>query len=88
MKAFNSQNGYKRRAKNAAAPALASIDPARLKRYAEIRLNALEGDTATPVAADEAKRLRYALNVHAQTGMPLANVFAELRVDTSKFIRA
>jgi hypothetical protein len=86
MNAFNLQNGGKAKA-SAPAP-LASVDPTKLKRLAEIRLGALtmrigRGETAV---TNEQKKLTYALSVHAQTGMPLATVFTQLDVDTSKML--
>ena len=86
MSAFNRNNGLTAKATTSAAPSLAGIDPVKLKRLAEIRLNAVESGQAGDYA--EGKNLRYALQVHSQTGMPLANVFSQLGVDTSKIIRA
>jgi hypothetical protein len=89
MSAFNKNNGYRGNAR-AASPsaALASTDPAKLKRLAEIRLGALthrmeRGEIAI---AQEQKKLVYALSVHEQTGLPLATVFAQLGVDTAKML--
>ena len=84
MQAFNARDGHKTVTR--AAP-VASVEPAKLKRLAEIRLNALEREGVQPVASGEAKKLRYALDVHAQTAMPLVTVFTQLGVDTSKIIR-
>jgi hypothetical protein len=87
MSAFNKNNGHGANATATAGPSLSGLDPTKLKRLAEIRLNALESGAAEASAA-EAKKLRYALQVHSQTGMPLAAVFAQLGVDTSKIIRS
>lgn len=86
MAAFNKQNGRAAKPSASAAPSLAGIDPTKLKRMAEIRLNAVESGRAGDL--NEAKNLRYALVVHSQVGTPLATVFAQLGVDTSKIIRA
>lgn len=82
---FNRDRGYANRPSPAARHAsasLATVEPAKLRRLAEIRLAALQvrGEQI------ESKKLRYALDVHSQTGSPLANVFAQLKVDTSKLI--
>jgi hypothetical protein len=87
MAAFNRNNGYAAKAAAGAAPSEAAIDPTKLKRKAEIRLNALESGHASDNAG-EGKKLRYALQVHSQTGMPLATVLTQFGVDTSKLIRA
>jgi hypothetical protein len=88
MSAFNKSQGYDgdRRAKP--AQALSAVDPVRLKRLAEIRLGALtlrmeRGET---VVSHEHKNLSYAMNVHSQTGMPLATIFTQMGVDTSKML--
>ncbi|WP_291843000.1 hypothetical protein [Bradyrhizobium sp.] len=88
MASFNEGRGYaaQRQTPTTGAPTLTGIEPAKLKRLAELRLNALETGQAHRVG-DEAKKLRYALQVHDQTGLPLANVFAQLGVDTSKIVR-
>jgi hypothetical protein len=80
---FNRDRGY---ATKASQPSLAAVDPTKLKRLAEIRLGALETAQAN-AAGGEAKKLRYALQVHDQTGVPLANVFTQLGIDTSKIVR-
>jgi hypothetical protein len=94
MRAFNRENGNGRA--NVAAgnnsAKLASVDPVKLKRLAEIRLNALESGQAQDLqgnatSRNETTKLRYALQVHGQTGKPLAEVFAQLGVDTSKIVR-
>jgi hypothetical protein len=87
MASFNRDRGYITRQPTPVAPALTNIEPTKLKRLAEIRLNALESGQAHGVG-DEAKKLRYALQVHDQTGLPLASVFTQLGVDTSKFSNA
>lgn len=86
MQAFNGRKSPQTAAKKTPSPALSGIEPAKLQRLAEIRLNALENDMTAPVVQGEAKKLRYALNVHSQTGMPLARVFTELNVDTTKLL--
>lgn len=87
MAAFNRNRGFAARPQPVATQApLANVEPVKLRRLAEIRLNALETGNAVRVG-DEAKKLRYALQVHDQTGLPLANVFAQLSVDTSKIVR-
>ena len=93
MQAFNRNNGYAaRQAGGAKSPSAASGDPVKLKRLAEIRLNALESGQAQDLQGNatsrrETTKLRYALQVHGQTGKPLAEVFAQLGVDTSKIVR-
>lgn len=85
VQAFNKDRGFAPKAKavTPAAPAV-SADPTRLRRLTEIRLAAL---TSNDAYSPEAKNLRYALLVHDQTGAPLATTFAQLGVDTSKFVR-
>jgi hypothetical protein len=82
MKALNKANGHAARVNTTPSrPSLAGIDQAKLRRLAEIRLNALESNVASEASNGEAKKLRYALSV---TGMALSDVFAQLAVDTSK----
>jgi hypothetical protein len=82
MKAFNKGNGHGARANaTPSRSSLAGMDQSRLRRLAEIRLNALENNVAHEASAGETKKLRYALQV---TGMELSAVFAQLAVDTSK----
>jgi hypothetical protein len=85
MQAFNKQRGYGARTNAPASQprgaSLADADQTRLRRLAEIRLNALESCTAHEASAGEAKKLRYALQVR---DMALSDVFAQLAVDTSK----
>lgn len=71
-------------AKASQPAALSNVEPARLKRLAEIRLNALQmnGHGLT----QEAKALKLALDTHATTGFPLARALAQLSVDTSKLM--
>ncbi|MDX2277925.1 MAG: hypothetical protein NW206_20945 [Hyphomonadaceae bacterium] len=84
--AYNKSRGFAARAQVAAPQSIANIEPSKLKRLAELRLNAL--DTAQAHGADgEAKKLRYALQVHDTTALPLSSVFNQLGVDTSKIIR-
>jgi hypothetical protein len=89
MKAFNKGRGYSEpRVRSAqTATSLSDVEPAKLKRLAEIRLNALESNSASEASTNETKKLRYAMQVHAETGMPLLNVFSQLNVDTSKLNR-
>lgn len=84
--AYNKSRGFAPRTQAAATQSAANIEPAKLKRLAELRLNALENAQAHGVDG-EAKKLRYALQVHDTTGLQLASVFAQLGVDTSKIIR-
>jgi hypothetical protein len=86
MKSFNTERGYTAKPKAAASPA--SFDPVRLQRLADIRLAALtlrleRGEMAV---AQEHKKLAYAISVHNQTGMPLASVFSQMAIDTSKML--
>jgi hypothetical protein len=88
MKAFNTSKGYQAGSKAAATSPLASTDPTKLKRLAEIRLAALtlRVERGEMALANEHKKLNYAMSVHSQTGMPLATVFTQLGVDTSKML--
>jgi hypothetical protein len=87
MLAFNKQRGYGEARKTnsqdsqSRGASLADVDQTKLRRLSQIRLNALENGTAHEASAGETKKLRYALSV---TGMALADVFAQLSVDTSK----
>jgi hypothetical protein len=84
MNAYNKSQGHAARANTATqsrGASLAGVEQAKLRRLAEIRLNALESNMAREASSNEAKKLRYALSV---TGMPLSAVFAQLNVDTSK----
>ena len=85
MHAFNKQRGYGARtnapASQSRGASLADVDQTKLRRLSQIRLNALESGTAHEASAGETKKLRYALSV---TGMALSDVFAQLKVDTSK----
>lgn len=84
--AYNKSRGFAPKAQAAPTQSVANIEPTKLKRLAELRLNALE--TAQAHGADgEAKKLRYALQVHDTTALPLSSVFNQLGVDTSKIIR-
>lgn len=64
------------------APASSSVEPEKLKRFAEIRFSALQmnGQGQT----QEAKKLKCALDAHATTGAPLSRLLAQLGVDTAK----
>jgi hypothetical protein len=81
---FNRDKGYTTKATRSSLAG--GVDQAELKRHASNRLNALDSGQAHD-AGGEAKKLRYALQVHDTTGAPLADTFARLNVDTSKFIR-
>jgi hypothetical protein len=85
MQAFNKQRGYGARTNapgsQSRGASLADVDQTKLRRLSQIRLNALESNTAHEASAGETKKLRYALSVE---GMPLSDVFAQLNVDTSK----
>jgi hypothetical protein len=82
MKAFNKGNGHGARVNTTPSrSSLAGMDQAKLRRLSEIRLNALENNTAHEASAGETKKLRYALQVQ---GMALSDVFAQLNLDTSK----
>lgn len=83
MAEFNRNRGFTtRRAETPSAHI--TIEPTKLKRLAELRMAALEAGNS---ASAEAKKLRYALQVHDQTGSPLATIFTQLGVDASKFAR-
>ncbi|MDO8980298.1 MAG: hypothetical protein Q7V17_13800 [Afipia sp.] len=87
MAVFNKSQGFAASGSRA-APAASTVDPTKLKRLAELRLTALEmrsdgGDASVRL---EQKNLRYALSVHSQTGLPLATVFTQMGVDTSKML--
>lgn len=89
-KAFNKSRGYgepRAAALPNAGRSVNNVEPEMLKRLAQIRLNALESNSANEASANETKKLRYALQVHAETGMTLLNVFSQLNVDTSKLLR-
>lgn len=87
--AYNQGKGYAARtaqsvARQAAQPAIAKhVEPAKLKRLAEIRLSAMDHNGKG--RTQEAKILRLALDTHASVGTPLDRVFAQLGVDTTKF---
>lgn len=84
MAAYNRSMGHRGKPKiahQAAAPS--NIEPAKLKRLAEIRLNALHmnGHGHT----QEAKTLRLALDTHNTVGTPISRIFAQLGIDAAKF---
>ncbi|CCE01419.1 hypothetical protein [Bradyrhizobium sp. STM 3809] len=82
---YNVQRAYtSKSAPMPAARAPVNIEPVKLRRLTEIRLTALQARGAN---ADEQKALSYALQVHDQTGAPLADTFARLNVDISKIIK-
>lgn len=82
MSAFNRNNGHK--GAKAAQPSLNEIEPAKLKRLAEIRLSALMANGRGP--SQEAKALKLALDTHGSVGTPLARLFGQLGVDMSKML--
>jgi hypothetical protein len=86
MKAFNTSRGHA--GKPRAAVSAASVDPVKLQRLADIRLAAITMRIGQGEASlqSEHKKLSYAMSVHAQTGLPLATVFQQLGVDTSKML--
>jgi hypothetical protein len=86
MKSFNASRGFAPKPKAAASPA--SFDPVRLQRLADIRLAALtlRMERGEMAVAQEHKKLAYAISVHDKTGLPLANVFAQMEIDTSKML--
>lgn len=87
MSSFNRDRGFTAKPKLVAAKAaLSNVEPVKLKRLAEIRLSMLESGQ-THATRGEANNLRYALEVHETTGAPLANVFAQMGIDTSSFAR-
>lgn len=87
MAAYNKAQGFGA-VRSRAAPAASAVDPTKLKRLAEIRLAALDmrSDGGDASARREQKNLRYALSVHSQTGLPLATVFTQMGVETSKML--
>lgn len=88
MQAFNRDRGWVKtqsEAPKAAPAAVSSVEPEKLKRFAEIRFNALQMNGHG--LSQEAKKLKCALDAHATTGAPLSRLLAQLEVDTSKFVR-
>lgn len=84
MQAINKERGYASKPQAMAQPqAPRDIEPAKLRRLAEIRLAAIDAGGKGGV---EARNLRYALSVLDATGAPPATVFHQLNIDTSKFI--
>lgn len=81
MNAFNKSNGYPVKPLRADAK---DIEPARLKRLAEIKYSKLyaSGKGMT----QEAKSLKLALDTHDKIGTPLVQTLAQLGVDASKLI--
>lgn len=90
VQSFNRDKGY---AVKPLAPEHARVlaaraerdNPAMLKRKAEIRLAALAERDGSK-RSEEVKNLAYAIQVHEQTGKPLAQAFASCGVDVSKFM--
>lgn len=87
MAVFNKSQGFAASGSRA-TPDASAVDPTKLKRFAELRLTALEmrSDGGDASVRREQKNLRYALSVHSQTGLPLATVFTQMGVDTSKML--
>ncbi|MEK9282819.1 hypothetical protein MTR72_24845 [Bradyrhizobium sp. ISRA442] len=81
MSAFNRANGYKA-AK--AKPSLSDIEPAKLKRLAEMRLSALAAKGQAHYS--EAKAIRWALDTHDKMGTPLTKAFAQSGFDVSTLL--
>ncbi|MGY3618414.1 hypothetical protein [Bradyrhizobium sp. USDA 10063] len=81
MAAYNRNNGYNVKAPQVSA---SDVEPGKLKRLAEIRLGAM--DASGRGTSQEARSLRLALNTHETVGTPLSRLFAQLGVDTSKFL--
>ena len=82
MAAFNKNRGYTTKA--TPKPALSNIEPARLKRLAELRYSFLHAKGQG--MSQEAKTLRLALETHDKVGTPLANALRQLGVDASKLL--
>ncbi|ERF85893.1 MAG: hypothetical protein C207_01068 [Bradyrhizobium sp. DFCI-1] len=81
MSAFNKSRGHAGKTIRTDAN---DIDPARLKRLAEIRYSAMYASGRGHT--QEAKTLKHALDTHDTTGTPLSRVFAQLGFDTSKLL--
>ncbi|MET4603268.1 hypothetical protein ABIB90_002746 [Bradyrhizobium sp. JR4.1] len=81
MNAFNKSNGHAVKAIRTDAK---DIEPAKLKRLAEIKYSALHASGKG--MTQEAKLIRLALDTHDKIGTPLAHALAQLGVDTSKMI--
>lgn len=86
IQAFNRSRGYAQPQSAATRPAStpSNVEPEKLKRFAEIRFNALQMNSQG--SSQEAKKLKCALDAHATTGAPLSRLLAQLEVDTSKLI--
>lgn len=86
VQSFNRDRGWVKAQSAATKPAStpANVEPEKLKRFAEIRFNALQMNGRGHT--QEAKKLKCALDAHATTGAPLSRLLAQLEVDTSKFI--
>jgi hypothetical protein len=81
MNAFNKSRGYEGKAARVDAK---DIDPARLKRLAEIKYSALHASGKG--MTQEAKLIRLALDTHDKIGTPLVQTLSQLGVDASKLI--
>jgi hypothetical protein len=87
MDGFNRSMGYAPR-RSAAAPTRPrldanAVDQTRLRRMAEIRLNALQMNGSNP---QEAKQLKNVLDAHAATGTPLVRIMSQQGIDITKFV--
>ena len=84
MSAFNRERGYRAAQVRVPQPAaLSNAEPVKLKRLAEIRLNALHMNGNGH--SQEAKSLKVALDTHNSVGTPLNRALAQLGIDASKF---
>ncbi|MDA9523052.1 hypothetical protein XI06_22920 [Bradyrhizobium sp. CCBAU 11434] len=81
MNAFNKSNG---RSVTPVCADAKDIEPAKLKRLAEIRFSALHAKGQGH--SQEARDIRTALATHEKVGTPLAQAFAQLDFDASKLI--
>jgi hypothetical protein len=86
MRAFNRERGYSQpqSAATRSAPVASSIPPERLKRHAEIRLNALEVNKRAHT--QEFKALKLAIDSHNATGVPIDRALSQLGIDPSTLI--
>ncbi|MDX3966040.1 MAG: hypothetical protein QHD01_05505 [Bradyrhizobium sp.] len=81
MNAFNKSRGYECKATRVDVK---DIEPAKLKRLAEIKYSALHASGKG--MTQEAKLIRLALDTHDKIGTPLVQTLAQLGVDASKLI--
>ncbi|MCA1401931.1 hypothetical protein [Bradyrhizobium sp. BRP56] len=86
MQVINRERGYAPKSRASGQRQVPrDIEPAKLRRLAELRLAAIDVRGNGGV---EARNLRYALGVLDATGAPPATVFHQLGIDTSKFVNA